>query len=342
MNPIRTLDELDDELSRPTRGALDTLRQIDGDVMVLGAGGKMGPTVARMLRRGLDEIGHSQRRVLAVSRFSSGTGAAELQRFGVETIAGDLLDRRFVAGLPDVPNIVFMAGQKFGTSGSPELTWAMNTLAPAHVAERFGAARVVVFSTGCVYPLMPVDGPGANEHDPLTPPGEYANSCVGRERLFEHFARQNGMRVLFFRLCYSVELRYGVLLDIAQAVREGRPVDVSMGAVHVIWQRDAGARAIQSLALATSPPAALNVTGMERVRVRDLAVRFGRRFRKDPIIAGEERPTAWVWDASRSDDLFGPPSVSLDDMIEATAAWVEQGGATSGKPTHFEVRDGQF
>lgn len=342
MNPIRTLDELDDELSRPTGGVLDTLRQIDGDVVVLGAGGKMGPTVARMLRRGFQEIGQPHRRVIAVSRFSSGEAAAALQRFGVETIAGDLLDRRFVAGLPDVANVLFMAGQKFGTSGAPELTWAMNTLVPAHVAERFAAARVVVFSTGCVYPLMPLEGPGAKEGDPLTPPGEYANSCVGRERLFEHFARQNGMRALFFRLCYSVELRYGVLIDVARSVLEGRPVDVSMGVVNVIWQRDASARAIQSLLHAASPPVPLNVTGMERVSIRDLAARFGRRFQKAPIMTGEERPTAWVWDASRSYKLFGPPSVSLDEMIEATADWLERGGATIDKPTHFEVRDGQF
>lgn len=338
----RSLDELDEALSRPTPGVLEALRAIDGDFIVLGAGGKMGPTLARMLRRGLDEIGAPNRRVRAVSRYSSPTAAADLQRHGVETIACDLMDRAAVGSLPDAPNVIFMAGQKFGTADAPELTWVMNSLVPALVAERYPHSRTVVFSTGCVYPLMPASGRGAREDDPLTPPGEYANSCVGRERVFGHFAKQNGTPTLFFRLCYAIDLRYGVLMDVAQKVAAGLPVDVTMGAAHVIWQGDANARAIQSLAHAVSPPVALNVTGLERVSIRALAETFGDRLGKPARITGTEGASAWIWDAARSYEWFGPPTVSLDEMIEATARWLEQGGETIGKPTHFEVNDGDF
>lgn len=342
MKPILTVEALEEALSRPTPGVLDTLRAVDGDVLVLGAGGKMGPTLARMVRRGLDEIGHKQRRVIAVSRFSSAGTARELQQHGVETIPCDLMDRQAVNALPDAPNVIFMAGQKFGTRDAPELTWVMNTLVPAIVAERFAGSRIVVFSTGCVYPLMPAGGRGAREDDPLTPPGEYANSCVGRERVFTHFAKRHGTRALLFRLCYAIDLRYGVLLDVAQKVTQGLPVDVTMGAAHVIWQGDANARAIQCLRHTASPPVALNVTGLERVSVRELAHQFGERLGRPALITGVESPTAWIWDASRSHELFGPPTVSLAEMIEATARWIQHGGGTLGKPTHFEVQDGQF
>jgi nucleoside-diphosphate-sugar epimerase len=235
-----------------------------------------------------------------------------------------------------------MAGQKFGTSDAPELTWGMNTLVPAIVAERFAKSRLVVFSTGCVYPLVPVDGPGSREDDALGPPGEYANSCVGRERVFSYFAKQNGTRMLMFRLCYAIDLRYGVLCDVASKVLQGLPVDVTMGTANVIWQGDASARAIQCLAHAATPPTVLNVTGIERVSIRSLAQRFGELLEREPIIIGRESDTAWIWDASRSYELFGSPTVSLEEMIEATAQWQRHGGAMLGKPTHFEVRDGNF
>jgi nucleoside-diphosphate-sugar epimerase len=238
--------------------------------------------------------------------------------------------------------VIFMAGQKFGTADKPELTWVMNTLVPAIVAERYASSRIVVFSTGCVYPLVPMSGTGSREEDALGPPGEYANSCVGRERVFAHYAKQHGTRALFFRLCYAIDLRYGVLMDVAQKVAQGLPVDVTMGAANVIWQGDANARAIQCLTHASSPPVALNVTGLERVQVRQLAQRFGKLLGRPAIITGTESSTAWIWDASRSYDWFGPPRVSLEEMIEATAQWVRQGGATIGKPTHFEITDGRF
>jgi nucleoside-diphosphate-sugar epimerase len=342
LKPIHSIEDLEEELSRPTPGVLDTLRAVDGDVMVLGAGGKMGPTLARMVRRGLNEIEREDRRVIAVSRFSSAIAARGLHQRGVETIACDLMDRTAVQALPEAANVIFMAGQKFGTSDRPELTWVMNTLVPAIVAERFPKSRIVVFSTGCVYPLVPAHGPGSNERDALGPPGEYASSCVGRERVFAHFARQKGTHALMFRLCYAIDLRYGVLCDVASKVAEGLPVDVTMGAANVIWQGDANARAIQCLAHVASPPIALNVTGIERVSIRALAQRFGELFDREAIVTGKEAESVWLWDASRSYELFGPPTVSLEEMIAATAHWVRQGGATLGKPTHFEVRDGRF
>lgn len=338
---IETAEQLEEALSRPTTGVRDTLRHVPGDILILGAGGKMGPTLARMVRRACVETG-DLRRVIAVSRFSSPKAAEALARHGVETIACDLMDRGAVQRLPDAPNVIFMAGQKFGTSDAPELTWVMNTLVPAIVAERYAGSRIVVFSTGCVYPLAPLDGPGSQEEEALTPPGEYANSCVGRERVFSHFAKQHGTPALMFRLSYAIDLRYGVLLDVAQKVARGEPVDVSMGAANVIWQGDANARAIQCLEHTQSPPVALNVTGLERVSSRDLAQRFARLLGREAQITGRERDTAWVFDASRSYEWFGPPVVTLDEMIEATAHWVQRGGATLGKPTHFETRDGQF
>lgn len=339
---IGSISELDEVLSRPTDGVLDTLRSIDGDVMVLGAGGKMGPTLARMVRRGLDQIGQRQRRVIAVSRFSSPAIVSELQQHGVEAVSCDLLDRSAVALLPDAANVILMAGQKFGTSDQPEQTWATNTLLPAIALERFAGARVVAFSTGCVYPLMPVSGPGSREDDPLTPTGEYPNSCVGRERIVSYLASRNRTTALLFRLCYAIDLRYGVLVDVAQKVASGIPIDVSMGAVHVIWQGDANARAIQCLSHVTCPVVALNVTGLERIAIRALATRFGNALGRPAIISGNESDKAWVWDASRSYELFGPPMVNLDTMIDATANWIRNNGQVWNKPTHFEVQDGVF
>jgi len=342
MTGIRTTADLEEWLSRPTPGVLETLRRVAGDIVVLGAGGKMGPSLARMVRRALADSGATSRRVMAVSRFSSPSAKREIEAHGVEAIACDLLDREAVHALPDAPNVIFMAGQKFGTGDAPELTWVMNTLVPAHVAERYGGSRIVVFSTGCVYPLVPVAGGGAREGDPLGPAGDYANSCVGRERVFTHFAKVNGTPMLLYRLSYAIDLRYGVLRDVTQSVWEGRPVDVTMGYVNIIWQGDANARAIQCLEHVACPPSALNVTGCERVSIRALAQRFGEALGRPAMITGQESDTAWLFDASRSYELFGAPGVSLDEMIEATAQWVRCGGESLGKPTHFETRDGQF
>ncbi|MSR57101.1 MAG: NAD-dependent epimerase/dehydratase family protein [Planctomycetaceae bacterium] len=342
MKPIHTVAELDDALSTPTSGVLDVLRRVPGDIIVLGAGGKMGPTLAMMVRRGLDAIGESSRRVFAVSRFSSPAAAETLRQARVETIACDLMNREAVGHLPDAPNVISLVGQKFGTREAPELTWVTNTLVPALVAERFAKSRIVALSTGCVYPLVAADGPGSGEDDPLGPPGEYANSCVGRERVFEHYSKANETPMVFVRLCYAIDLRYGVLLDLAQQVYQRQAIDVGMGATHAIWQGDANARVIQSLARAAVPPVAVNVTGRDRLSIRALAIRLGELLGREVCFTGHEAPTAWLWDARRSYDWFGPPTVSIDELLEATAHWVLCGGKTLNRPTHFQVRDGQF
>lgn len=341
MAPITNIEELEEHLSRPTVGALDALRSVEGDVAILGAGGKMGPSLARMVRRASDLLGQ-RRRVIAVSRFSDPAAADALRRHGVEAISCDLLNRTVLAQLPDAPNIILMAGRKFGMGNAPDEAWAVNTILPALVAERFPRSRFVAFSTGCVYAMTPVDGPGSREGDPLNPPGEYASSCVGRERVLTHCSRRNGTPMLLLRLNYAIDLRYGVLLDVAERVAKGLPVDVTTGWVNVIWQGDANARAIQCLPLAQSPPAILNVTGRERIQIRSLAAQFGELLGRAPHIVGEEAPTAWLSEATRSFEQFGPVSVSLEEMIVATADWVRRGGATLGKPTHFDSRDGRF
>lgn len=339
--PLPTTEPaLEDWLSQPTDAAVETCRRLQGNILLLGVGGKMGLSLARMVRRASDLAG-VQRRVIGVSRFSAARAAESLREAGVEAIACDLSDREAVRRLPDAPNVIFMAGQKFGTSDAPELTWVANTLVPAVVAERYAASRIVVFSTACVYSLTGVDK-ACDENAPLDPPGEYASSCLGRERLFTHFSKRHGTPGLLFRLSYAIDLRYGVLHDVAHKVAQGLPVDVTMGYANVIWQGDANARAIQCLEHVASPPVALNITGLERVSVRELATRFGELLGKPAVITGTEAPTAWLFDARRSFELLGPASVSLEEMIEATATWIQAGGASLGKPTHFETRDGQF
>ena len=336
------VDALEEHLSRPTPEVVAALSRLDGDVVVLGAGGKMGPTLARMVRRGLDAAGNGSRRVTAVSRFSSAHARAVLERHGVATVPCDLMDERAVARLPDAQLVIHMTGQKFGTSAAPERTWAVNTLAPALAARRYARARFVLFSTGCVYALVPVTGRGADESAALTPLGEYANACVARERVVAYEALLSGMPLIQFRLCYAVEPRYGVIHDVARRVAAGEPVDVGMGYVHVIWQRDASAVAIRALEAATAPPAALNVTGVDRVSIRALAEACGERLGRRPVFVGSEAAEAWLWDARACEARFGPPETSTAEAIDMVCAWIGRGGESLGKPTHFEVRDGAF
>lgn len=334
----RTEDELEERLSRPTPGVVDVLRQLPGNLLVLGAGGKMGPTLARMAQRALD----GRARVVAVSRFSEDRVRRRLEAAGVTTIEADLRDRHALARLPDAGSVVFMAGQKFGTASAPHTTWAMNALVPALVAERFPSIPTVVFSTGNVYPFTPAGSGGAREDHPVAPVGEYAQSCLARERIFEHAASGHGTPVAIIRLNYAIDLRYGVLVDTARRVAMGEPVPIAMGYVNVIWQGDANARALQSLGLATTPPAVLNITGPETISVRWLAERLGERFGRPPTFEGQEAPDALLSNAARSIELFGPPSVSLETLIDWTAAWLEGGNRLLGKPTHFEERGGHF
>ena len=341
MLTIETEAQLEEILSEPTPGVVETLRGQPGAIAVLGVGGKMGPTLARMARRALDTLGRHDT-VYGVARFSAPGTAERLREIGVEPVTADLLNRAAVAALPDAPNVIFLAGQKFGTAQGPDLTWAMNTLVPAYTAERYATSRIVAFSTGCVYPLVVVAGGGAREEDPLGPPGDYANSCVGRERIFTHFSRRNGTRIALVRLNYAIDLRYGVLLDLAQKIVNGEPIDVTMGHANIIWQRDANAQALQCLAHAASPPFVINVTGRDILSLRDLATRLGTRLGKAPVLVGQEAPTSWIVNPAKAYKFFGPPSVDVDQMITWVAGWVKRGGTTLNKPTHFEVRDGQF
>lgn len=330
--------ELEEAMTRPSAALADDLEKAPGAVMALGAGGKMGPTLARLAKRAAPG-----RRVIAVARFSDAAARETLEGCGVETIACDLLDREAVARLPDAENIVYMAGRKFGATGSEPFTWAMNALAPAIVAERFAASRIVAFSTGCVYPFARVAEGGPTEQTPVgPPPGEYAWSCLARERVFQHFSETLGTAGLMIRLNYAIDMRYGVLHDVAALVFAGEPVDVSMGHVNVIWQGDANAQVLRALAHVTTPASPLNVTGPETVSIRWLAGEFARRFGREAKFAGTEAETGWLNDASKAARLFGPPAVSLEEMIDWQADWIARGGESLGKPTGFQVRDGKF
>jgi nucleoside-diphosphate-sugar epimerase len=335
-------DQIEDLMSQPTPGAIATVRVLEGDFMVLGVGGKMGTTTALMLRRALDAAGKQGTKVYGVSRFSRPEAMDALRRGGVEPIACDLADAVQVAKLPRVANVEYLAGQKFGTDSAPGETWIQNTYVPALVAEHFKASRIVVFSTGCVYPFVSVDGPGASEATPVAFLGEYASTCVGRERVFGHFAKKYGTKQLVYRLNYSVELRYGVLVDVGTAVLNGAPVDITMGAFNLIWQGDACARAIQCLEHAANPPKNLNITGAEKISIREVAEKFGKIFGKTPVLTGSPAPMAWIADASESMRLFGPTTKTLDELIALVASHLNAGGRLLGKPTHFESRDGKF
>ncbi len=308
--------------------------RLDGDILILGASGKMGPSLARLCRRAADAAGRP-RRIVAVSRNPVSVD-------GVQTISCDLLDRAAVARLPACPNVLYLAGRKFGSSGSPELTWAMNTIVPAIVAEHFRQARIVVFSTGNVYPFRKPASGGSVETDAPGPVGEYAQSCLGRERVFEYYSRRHALRCLFFRLNYAVDLRYGVVVDIARRVYTGEPVDLTVPAFNAIWQRDANSYALRSLEHCESPPRILNVTGAETLLVRDTANWFAARFGRTCRFAGNEGPAALLSDASACHTILGAPEVGARELLEGVAAWVEAGGESLDKPTHFEVADGRF
>ena len=339
---INGLAELEDELSRPSEADASATAQLYGDLLILGVGGKMGPSLARLARRASDAAG-VKRRIIAVSRFSEASLPAQLALQGIETISCDLLEPGALSKLPEIPNVIFMAARKFDTSGAEHLTWAMNTLLPGLVAERYRNARIVAFSTGNVYPLRTLTEGGAVENTPVGPIGEYAQSALGRERMFENGSMRWGTPVVLLRLNYAVELRYGVLVDIGRAVFEHRPVSLRMPAVNVIWQRDANSWCLRSFSHCQSPPFVLNVTGPETLSVRDVAMEFGHRFGIEPIFA--PHPTAssaLLSDANKGFKLFGAPLVSAADVIEAIASWIRDGGPTLDKPTHFDTRDGKF
>lgn len=338
---MESLEELERMMTEPSDRLVRDASRLDGDLIILGVGGKMGPCLAKMAKRAFERAG-LKHRVIGVSRFSDKKIREELERSGVETISADLLEEDQLQALPSAKNVIYMIGRKFGTRGKEHLTWAINAYLPGRVAHKYRDARIVSFSTGNVYPLVKVSRGGATEEDPPRPVGEYAQSCLGRERVFEFFSRKYGIPMLHFRLNYAIDMRYGVLLEIASAVRDGRPIDLRMGQVNVIWQGDACEMAIRSLLHCQSPPKILNVTGPENIPVRWLAGEFGRRFNVEPIFEKEESDNALLSNASEAHRLFGYPRVSLRQMIDWTAKWLQAGGVTYDKPTHFQEREGEF
>ncbi len=338
---VRDIAELEELLSAPTEATIRTLSALDGDIIILGVGGKMGPSLARMAKRA-SEIAGVSRRVIGVSRFSSSKLEIQLQAWGVETVRCDLLDPESLSNLPDAANIVYMAGMKFGSTGQESLTWAMNSFLPGLVSQRYRKSRIAAFSTGNVYGLSPFSGGGSQEDDALNPVGEYAMSCLGRERIFEHFSLMDHTKISILRLNYATELRYGVLVDIAQRVHSGQGVPLSMGYLNAIWQGDASAMSLQALGCASEPPLVINIAGPELLSVRRVAKEFGERFRKPVRFEGEESGDALLSNARKSYELFGHPRVSSEQMMTWIADWISRGGETLAKPTHFEERAGRF
>ena len=333
--------QLDDLLTSPTPRSINAASMLDGDLLILGAGGKMGPSLAVLAQRSIHSAG-LEYRVHCVSRFSNSQKAQELQGKGIRVTSADLLEPGVLDRLPDVPNVIYLAGMKFGSTGAEPTTWMQNTFLPGLVAQRFKHSRIVALSTGNVYPFMPIDSGGATEETLPQPRGEYAQSCLGRERMFQYAAQVYGTLVTLIRLNYANDLHYGVLLDIAQRVLHGEPVDITMSSVNLIWQGDANRMFLQALMHCASPAAILNVTGQETVSVRWLVNQFGSIFQREPQIAGAENSEALLSNSTLSIRLFGPLETSLGEMIDWTAAWLLQGGSTLGKPTHFETRDGRF
>ena len=329
---------LEEFMTRPTPELTADLARADGDLIVLGVGGKMGPTLARMAKRAAPG-----KRVIGVARFSEGGLQERLQALGIECIACDLLDRGALERLPRPKNVVFMAGHKFGASGEPSFTWAMNVAVPHMVAEAYRDSRIVAFSTACVYPYVETSGAGATERIPTTPPpGDYTTSCVGREQMFLHGSRRYGTPGRLVRLSYAIDMRYGVLHDVASKVLKDEPIDLAMGYVNVIWQGDANEQALRLLARCTTPASPINVTGPEKVSVRWLAGEFGKRLGKKARLAGNEAPTAWLIDTTEAMKALGAPRVPLAQMIDWVADWVSRGGESLGRPTHFDTRDGRY
>ena len=333
--------ELDRFLTQPNAADVVFAQRLQGDTIVLGAGGKMGPTLAKRLQRALSEAGRDAR-VLAASRFQSASARAELRDAGVETVSCDFLDPAQVQSLPRVPNVLFLAGRKFGSAGDPDLTWAMNTIVPVHVARHYRDSRIVAFSTGNIYPFVTPEQGGCVETDAPAPRGEYAQSCLGRERVFEYYSKQFLTPCLIFRLNYAIDLRYGVLVDIAQQVYADKPVDLSVPAVNVLWQGDANSYAMRSLELCTSPARILNVTGPETIQVRRVAEFFAKRFGREVQFRGESAEVALLNNASACHAALGYPEWTADQLMEAVATWVEAGGTTLNKATKFQVTDGKF
>ncbi|HOZ47992.1 MAG TPA: NAD-dependent epimerase/dehydratase family protein [Candidatus Hydrogenedentes bacterium] len=340
IEPIRTVAELEDRLSCPTPGVVEAMAKLDGDLLILGAGGKIGPTLAQMAARAFEAAG-VKRSIIGVSNVYSAEALQRLKRLGVKIVKTELLEPGALDTLPDAANVMYMLGMKFGSTGAEWNTWGVNVHLAGMAASRYRHSRIVAFSSGNIYPFLPI-GIGATEQTTPSPIGEYAMSCLGRERMFDYYSNNAGTKVLHYRLNYAVELRYGIVYDIASKVWSGAPIDVTMGFVNVIWQGYANAVALQSFAYADSPPGIINVAGPETVSIRWMAQRFGELMGKEPIIEGEEAANALLSNGAKCHKLFGMPDVGIDTVVEWVAHWIMSGGVTLGKPTHYETRDGKF
>lgn len=338
---MSNLAQLEQEILKPSAALVEDVSRIKGDILLLGVAGKMGPSMARAARQAIDIAGSGQR-VIGVSRFSDAASRAALEAAGVETIAADLLNDAALNALPDVPNVIYLAGHKFGTTGKEAFTWAMNTYLPGRVAEKYRNSNIVAFSSGNVLPFVPVTSGGVSEESGPEPIGEYAQSCLGRERIFEYFSEKNNTPMLIYRLNYAVDFRYGVLVELAKSVLNGKEIDLRTENVNVIWQGDANEIAIRSLLHCESPAKILNVTGPEILSTRWLANQFGRIFGIEPKFVNESAGTALLNNASECHRIFGYPKVTIREIIELTATWMAQGGEALNKPTHFQERTGKF
>lgn len=333
---FKDIDHLEEVMSTPSPALVHDLAQVPGDLLILGVGGKMGPTLARMAKRAAPG-----KRVMGVARFTDAGLKERLNHQGVECIESDLLSREGLSRLPDAANVIFMAGRKFGSQGQEWLTWAMNAHVPALVAERYAASRIVAFSTACVYPFVPVSGPGASESLALTPVGEYANSCVARERMFEYFSHQHQTPGRLIRLSYAIDMRYGVLHDLARQLLRAQPISLAMGHANVIWQGEANERSLRALTQCTTRTSGLNLSG-PMISIRQAAEGLAQRLGVRAHFVDQEAATAWLVDCSEADRLWGATQVSLNTMLDWTAHWVQRGMPSWDKPTHFEVRDGHY
>ncbi|MEJ1238351.1 NAD-dependent epimerase/dehydratase family protein [Chryseolinea sp. T2] len=330
-----------EKLLEPTQSLIESIARLDGDIVILGVGGKMGPSLAKLAKRAVDIAG-VQKNIIGVARFSEPGLKDELEQEGITTFTADLLNDSDLQRLPNARNVLYLAGTKFGTTGKESFTWAMNTYLPGRVAEKYKESRIVVFSTGNVYPLVSTESSGANEEQAPLPLGEYAQSCLGRERVFQYFSQQHQTPILIYRLNYANDVTYGVLSDIALAVKNQHPIDLRMGYVNIIWQQDANEIALRSLNHCSVPSKILNVTGTKKLSVRQLAAEFGKIFNREPVFINSEQETALLSDASESRRLFGEPPVSVHQMIEVIAGWINEGGRLLNKPTHFQEREGKF
>jgi len=338
MNNIKQLDEI---MCTPTKDLINDIAKISGDIMVLGAGGKMGPTLCKLAYNAI-KAANINKDVYAVSRFSNKFHADDLSSYGIKVIRADLLKEEDLQALPNIKNIIYMIGRKFGTSDDQSLTWAMNAYLPGRVAERFKDSNIVVFSTGNVYPFVSVKTGGCKEDNHLDPVGIYAQSCLGRENVFRYFSNKYKTPILIYRLNYAIDLRYGVLLEIAKSVFNKTPLNITSSYANVIWQGDANEIALRSLLHCKYPPEVLNVTGKDIINIKETALKFGNIFNIVPIFTGKENDMCLLSDSSKSASLMGKNKTSLDYMIKLIANWVTNDGETIDKPTHFQERQGKF